>query len=110
MNNSASATMVNGSDSTPVTRLHAVIRGKVQNVGFRYWAHHTAHQLELTGGHVRNMADGTVEVEAEASERAVLEKLFHELHVGPTAAQVVAVDAIWEENVAPRHLGEFQVA
>ncbi len=93
-----------------VTRLHAVVKGKVQGVGFRFWAHHTAHQLEVSGGHVKNLPDGSVEVEAEAGNRAALEKLFHDLHVGPTAAQVVAVDAIWEENVTPRHANGFQVA
>jgi acylphosphatase len=82
----------------------------VQGVGFRYWAHHTAERLPGVSGLVRNLPDGTVEVEAEAAERGSLDALFHELHVGPTHAQVTAVDAQWEENVPPRYASGFRVA
>lgn len=102
--------MSSTAESEAVIRLHAIIRGRVQGVGYRYWAHHTARDLPLTGGTIRNLPDGSVEVEAEAEERAPLETLFHELHVGPGTAQVVAVDAIWEENVSPRHDQGFRVA
>jgi len=95
---------------TSVNRLHAVVRGHVQGVGFRFWAHHTAQRLPGVTGVVRNLPDGTVEVVAESPERGALDALFHELHVGPTHAQVTAVEAEWEENVAPRYAGGFRVA
>jgi acylphosphatase len=98
------------SATASVTRLRAVVRGRVQGVGFRYWVHHTAERLGGVSGMIRNLPDGTVEVEAEASDRPTLEALFHELHVGPAAAQVTAVEAAWEENAAPRYMGAFRVA
>lgn len=80
-------------------RLHAVVRGKVQGVGFRYWTHHTAKAMVgLEGGVVRNLPDGSVEVIAEAPDKDVLERLVDALHRGPAAAQVVGVDIVWSEN------------
>lgn len=91
-------------------RLHAKVQGKVQGVGFRYWTHHTVRRLPgIAGGYVRNLPDGTVEIEAEAAERAPLEALAIELHRGPAAAQVTAVEAAWEEDVVPRH-ARFRIA
>lgn len=92
-----------------VHRLHAVVHGRVQGVGFRYWAHHTAMRLPGIVGYVKNLPDGTVEVEAECPEKAPLDVLFHELHVGPDAAQVTEVAARWEEVNASRFIG-FRVA
>lgn len=93
-----------------VVRLHALVRGQVQGVGFRYWAHHTAQRLGGIAGSVRNLPDGTVEVEAESSDKTALNVLLHELHVGPDAAQVTAVEAKWEEGVPSRLAGSFRVA
>ena len=91
-------------------RLHAKVQGNVQGVGFRYWTHHTAQRLTgVGGGYVKNLANGLVEVEAEALERAPLQALLAELHRGPAQAQVVAVEALWEEDVEGRHLS-FRVA
>ena len=86
-------------------RLSAKVQGHVQGVGFRYWAHHTAQRLTgVGGGYVKNLADGSVEVEAEALERAPLQALLAELHRGPAQAQVTAVEAHWEEDVEGKHL------
>ena len=85
------------------TRLHAVVRGRVQGVGFRFWTHHTAQQLGIGHGQIRNKADGSVEVEAEHTSREVLETLLKALHEGPTSAHVESVHAMWEEQIAPRY-------
>lgn len=91
-------------------RLHATVQGQVQGVGFRYWAHHTAQRLSgVGGGYVKNLPNGSVEIEAEALERAPLQALLVELHRGPAQAQVTAVEAKWEEDVEGRHLS-FRVA
>lgn len=89
-----------------MVRINAIVHGHVQGVGFRYWTHHTVQRLDgVTGGFVRNRPDGTVEVEAEAGDRATLQSLFQELHRGPAASQVTAVDAGWEDDIDPRHAG-----
>ncbi|TMG57453.1 MAG: acylphosphatase, partial [Chloroflexi bacterium] len=56
-----------------VERLHAVVRGDVQGVGFRYYVQRKARQLGLPGW-VRNNDDGSVELVAEG-ERDALEQL-----------------------------------
>ena len=48
-------------------RIHYMIYGRVQGVGFRYRAMHAAQSLGITG-FVRNRADGSVEMEAEGTE------------------------------------------
>jgi acylphosphatase len=85
-----------------VTRMRALVRGKVQGVGFRYWTERAALHFALTGGRVRNLPDGTVEIEAEAEDGDALEGLLRALHRGPTGARIDAVEASWEENVEPR--------
>jgi len=57
------------SDTAPAKnrRLHAVVRGSVQGVGFRATTFDQARRLGLAGW-VRNCLDGTVEVLAEGAE------------------------------------------
>lgn len=85
-----------------VTRLRALVRGRVQGVGFRAWTGRAARQFGVEGGRVRNLPDGDVEVEAEASDRMQLEGLLRALHGGPASARVESVEAHWEEDVEPR--------
>ena len=81
-------------------RLHAVIEGTVQGVGFRYFVQDAANLLGLSGW-VRNRWDGTVEVLAEG-ERSRLEQLLTALRRGPRSAQVMGVNFTWQE-----YNGEF---
>ncbi|MGN7191069.1 MULTISPECIES: acylphosphatase [unclassified Curtobacterium] len=74
---------------TTVTRMHAVVSGTVQGVGFRYWTARKADGLELAG-YARNLFDGTVEVEAEGPSAAV-DALMAFLHSGPPSATVTDV-------------------
>jgi acylphosphatase len=74
---------------TTITRMHAVVSGTVQGVGFRYWTARKADGLELTG-YARNLFDGTVEVEAEGPEVAV-DALMELLWTGPPTATVTDV-------------------
>ncbi|MBQ3646846.1 MAG: acylphosphatase [Synergistaceae bacterium] len=48
-------------DKSNFVRLRAVVRGRVQHVGFRYWTCEQAERLGLTGT-VENLFDGSVEV------------------------------------------------
>ncbi len=47
-----------------VTAKHVIFKGRVQGVGFRYTAYHSACRYELTG-FVRNLSDGSVEMFAQ---------------------------------------------
>ena len=47
-----------------------VVKGRVQGVGFRYFAHRAAKGLGLRGW-VKNLPNGTVEAYAEGDEDAV---------------------------------------
>jgi acylphosphatase len=51
-----------------------VYAGRVQGVGFRYSAQHLAQHFPVAG-HVRNLANGNVELAAEGSVEAVNEFL-----------------------------------
>ena len=72
-----------------MTRLRVRLYGRVQGVGFRYRAAERAMDLGLTGW-VRNLPDGSVEVEAQGPSeqlRQFLDWLGH----GPPAARVSRV-------------------
>ena len=51
-------------------RRHIIFYGYVQGVGFRWKASHTARRLGISGW-VRNLSDGSVEMEAEGTERDI---------------------------------------
>ena len=78
-----------------VRRLHAVVSGEVQMVGFRAFVHRQATRLGLDG-RVRNLPNGDVEVVAEGDEQT-LRALVDLLREGPRAARVMGVDLSWEE-------------
>lgn len=59
-------------------RKHIKFYGRVQGVGFRYRAYYSAVSLGLTGW-VRNEWDGSVEMEVQGTEEAIL-KLLSMLH------------------------------
>lgn len=86
-------------------RLHVVIRGRVQGVGFRDAASREARRLGLSGW-VRNRLDGAVEVTAEGYEAALL-GLEAFLRVGPRFAKVIGLDVFWE--TAQNDLGPFEI-
>jgi acylphosphatase len=82
-------------------RLDAVVRGRVQGVGFRQSTEAQAHMLGLTGW-VANRRDGAVSVVAEGS-KPVLERFLKWLQNGPAMAHVDDVDIYWTEAT-----GEFR--
>ena len=82
-------------------RLTAVVRGRVQMVGYRMFVEMSVARLNRAGdagsisGAVRNLPDGaSVEVVAEGP-RDSLESLLGELRIGPAHAIVREVDAAW---------------
>jgi acylphosphatase len=67
------------------------VRGRVQGVGFRASAAHEARRLGVDGW-VRNLPDGSVELEARGTAAAV-DALCAWLTQGPRGARVTGVDA-----------------
>ena len=79
----------------------------MQGVGFRHWTARTALSLGLTGW-VRNLPDGSVEVQAQG-EREALDKMAAWLRRGPSSARVTRLTIIGkppqrgEESFVIRH-------
>jgi len=74
------------------------IEGRVQGVGFRFWARNEAEALRLAGW-VRNEADGSVKAHIEGPSDSV-DKMLERLRIGPPGAAVanVSVDAALPED------------
>jgi len=77
------------------TGVRILVSGLVQGVGFRYFVYNSASRYKLTG-FVRNMYDGSVEIEAEG-DRSLIEEFIDDVKVGPRAARVADVKVIWKE-------------
>ncbi|WP_035481142.1 acylphosphatase [Aliagarivorans marinus] len=86
-------------------RLHALISGKVQGVGFRYFTQKQANTLSLVGI-ARNLADGRVEVIAEGDEQS-LKALQQWLQRGSPAANVESVSVIALNEITDRTYSQF---
>lgn len=83
-----------------------VVSGRVQGVGFRWFAVRTAERMGVRGW-VRNLPDGSVEVIASADD-GVLASLGAELRRGPRAAHVT--ELVSEEFAEPAGgFGGFEV-
>ena len=67
----------------------AVISGRVQGVGFRFFAERAAREAGVTGW-VRNRPDGTVETVAEGDPSAVARYLEY-LRAGPGGSRVTSL-------------------
>ena len=77
-------------------RLHCVIYGRVQGVGFRAYVQANALALGLAGK-VKNLPDGSLEIVA-VGPSAALKTLLEQCRTGPAAASVGGVEVEW--NVA----------
>jgi acylphosphatase len=86
-------------------RVHVVVRGSVQGVGFRYATVSRASSLGL-GGWVRNRPDGAVEAIFEGPRERV-ESIVAWCGRGPSGARVDEVETDAEE---PTGECEFRVA
>jgi acylphosphatase len=81
-----------------------LVDGRVQGVGYRYFALREAEGLGVTG-FARNLPDGRVEVVAEGSEQA-LEAFEKRLREGPAFATVSGVERV---PVSPRGDASFHI-
>ncbi len=84
-----------------IYRLHAVIEGRVQGVGFRYFVLERAESLGVCGW-VRNNFNGNVEVLAEGPKEK-LDNLLQSLRMGPPSAWVTQVITEWKSATGELH-------
>ncbi|ADN51164.1 acylphosphatase [Vulcanisaeta distributa] len=87
-------------------RVHVLVRGVVQGVGFRAFVRRNAKRLGVKG-FVRNLPDGfTVEIVAEGPDDAI-EQLISIVGKGPPGAIVEDVEVNYEE---PRNeFNDFEI-
>ncbi len=76
-------------------RFHAIIHGKVQGVGFRYFLRKQATKHKLLGW-TRNRRDQTVEVVVEGNLKN-LEEFLVSIRIGPPYSEVFNINTTWED-------------
>lgn len=79
-------------------RIHVIVHGRVQGVGFR-WATRTEAQRLGLDGWVRNRDDGTVEAEVQG-DAANVERMRAWLAAGPPGARVSSLQ-VTDAETAP---------
>jgi acylphosphatase len=87
-----------------VSARRAVVKGRVQGVGFRFFAERAARELGVRGW-VRNLPDGSVETVAEGDEEAV-RRYLERLRTGPRSSRVDAVDV---DEASTEGFGSFEI-
>ena len=74
-------------------RVHLLVEGHVQGVGFRFYVQDKAAAFDLTGW-VRNLHDDRVEIMAEG-ERAKLDEFINQVQRGPRNALITDLQLEW---------------
>jgi acylphosphatase len=87
-----------------VSARRAVVSGRVQGVGFRFFAERAARKAGVSGW-VRNLPDGRVETVVEGSEDAV-ERYLAEIRRGPLGSRVTDVAV---EDRPPENFESFEI-
>jgi acylphosphatase len=81
------------------------IHGKVQGVGYRFFATRVARRLGLKGA-IQNQRDGSVEAVVEG-EKGAIDDWIEELKEGPRYAEVTRIDQETKDYTG--RLGDFDV-
>lgn len=84
---------------------HIHIQGKVQGVGYRFFATRVARRLGLKGW-IQNNRDGSVVAMVEG-EKDAIDDWVNELKEGPRYAEVIKIDQ--ETKEFSGRLGDFDV-
>lgn len=87
--------------------LHFLVQGRVQGVGFRWFVHREASELDLRGW-VRNTEDGDVEVVA-AGQQNDLDELRARLRRGPRGSRVDRIVEHYLDESEAARLGAFRI-
>jgi acylphosphatase len=81
-----------------------IVSGRVQGVGFRFFAERAARELALAG-FVRNLPNGAVEAVAEGEEEAIV-RYVERLREGPRMGRVTDLRV---EEIAVSGYREFEI-
>jgi len=87
--------------------LHFLVRGRVQGVGFRWFVHREASELNLRGW-VRNTEEGDVEIVASGSADD-LDELRTSLRKGPRGSRVDRVIEHYLDESESEGLDAFRI-
>jgi len=87
--------------------LHFLIQGRVQGVGFRWFVHREASELDLRGW-VRNTEDGDFEVVAAGSTEDIAE-LRASLRSGPRGSRVDRLIEHYLDDKEAMNLSSFRI-
>lgn len=82
----------------------AVVSGRVQGVGFRFFTERAARELGVRGW-VRNLPDGSVETVAEGEDDAMA-RFLERLRRGPLSSRV---DRVLEEEMSVEGFTAFEI-
>jgi acylphosphatase len=77
-----------------IEQFKALIHGRVQGVGYRFFAERWANELGITG-YAKNLYNGDVEVVAQG-DKPSLETYLAKLREGPHASRVSNIDVEWQ--------------
>ncbi|RLE22862.1 MAG: acylphosphatase [Acidobacteria bacterium] len=88
-----------------VNRIHLIVHGRVQGVGFRWFTATVAARYNIHG-FVRNCINGSVEIDAEGPS-ARLQSFLSEIRRGPNYGHV---DHIEETRLPPKGYTSFDIS
>lgn len=77
------------------------VYGLVQGVGFRMFVERSASRLGLSGW-VRNMPDGTVQIDVQGPV-GLVEELLDDAKIGPPASKVSSLDVVEKQPDCTRN-------
>ncbi|MGF7087313.1 acylphosphatase [Kroppenstedtia sanguinis] len=93
-----------GKDDIPLKRMHLIVHGRVQGVGFRYYTQKVAQEHGILGW-VKNRSDATVEIDAQGPAE-MLEPFLKAVQKGSPASKV---SRIQREQRNPTHFHTFEI-
>ena len=85
----------------------AKIYGIVQGVGYRWFAISEAQKLGIEG-YVRNLGDGSVEVNAQGDSET-LDDFLEVLRRGPMMGKVAKIELVRFDSIDDEFSGKFEV-
>ncbi len=86
-------------------RVHIIVKGTVQGVGYRFFTRSLARKFKL-GGFVRNLPDRSVEAEAQG-EKDDVARFLTELRAGHHSSHVTSLEV--EEMATGNYDNNFEI-